>query len=88
LFRTGEEDLIDAREFVAEFAIVDVALNGGQSGSQELLERNEGGGHSARLYSSFDKASKKGTMSQKKCRPLIPSKFRPADPRANNLVST
>src|SRR6266498_4579928 len=59
LFCPGDEDLIDAQEFVAEFAIIDIALDGGQRGSERLLEGNKGGGHAARLYSSFDKSSEK-----------------------------
>ena len=59
LFGPGDKDLIDAQEFVAEFAIIDIALDGGQRRSQRLLEGNNGGGHEARLYSSFDKSSEK-----------------------------
>ena len=66
LFGTGAEDLVDAGELVAEFEIVDVALDGGQSGLERGLEGDDGGGHEARVYSSFDKARKKCTMSQKK----------------------
>jgi hypothetical protein len=49
LFRTAEEDLIEAREFVAEFAIVDIALNAGQRGSEGLLEGDNDGSHTARV---------------------------------------
>ena len=49
LFQAGEQDLIEAEEFVAEFAIIDTALNGGQSGSERLLEGNKGDGHKARV---------------------------------------
>ena len=49
LFQAGEEDLIEAEEFVAEFAIIDTALNGGQRGSERLLEGNNGVNHDARV---------------------------------------
>src|SRR5437870_4827661 len=38
LFGSGDEDLIEAQEFVAEFAIIDIALDGGQRGSERWLE--------------------------------------------------
>src|SRR6185369_2389702 len=64
LFGTGAQDLIDAGEFVAQPAIVDVALDGGQSRSERGLEGEENGGHAAaRVYSSFDKATKICTIS-------------------------
>src|SRR5207245_4289885 len=58
VFGTGEQDLIDAGEFVAEFEIIDVALDGGQSGSERGLEGDEKGDRkSTRLNSSHGSIS-------------------------------
>jgi len=55
------QQAVDAQQLVAQLAVIDIALDGGQNGGQWQFERNEvGSGHEASLYSSLANASKIG----------------------------
>ena len=48
------QQVVDAQELVAEVAVIDIALDGGQALGQWQWERNNRGGrHGTRLYSSL-----------------------------------